>query len=196
MTFRDGLTGWRRARVVAALIGAVFGFIVVVLSLLPGAPYLPDGVEFIPLVMIFPLFGWAVIERAQEQAARRKGQPKLKWNERGITTNEEANRGWNEMMAQLHKYRIALAVAIPVVILMWILMMISIASSQGQPVHAGNHYYLDDHGSHIPVSKAGYESAISQQQRIFSAGGTAFMIVALGMTLTYDPKKGVSSRTA
>jgi len=196
MIVDSGITGWRRVRVVAGLIGAAFGFVVVVLSLLPGAPYLPDGVEFIPFVMVFPLFGWAVIERAQDQTARRKGQPRQKWYERGMTTNEEANRGWDQMWAQAHKYRVGLAIAIPVVILMWILMMFSIVSIQGQPVHAGNQYYLDDHGSHIPVTEAGYEDAVAKQQRIFSAGGTAFLIVALGMTLTFDPKKSPGSGTA
>lgn len=111
----SGITGRRRVRVVAALSGAAFGFVVVVLSLVPGGPYLPDGVEFIPFVMIFPLFGWAVIERAQDQAARRKkGQPSQKWYERGMTTNREANRGWDQIWEQAHKYRVALAIAIPV----------------------------------------------------------------------------------
>lgn len=198
MIVDSGITGWRGVRVVAALSGAAFGFVVVVLSLVPGGPYLPDGVEFIPFVMIFPLFGWAVIERAQDQAARRKGQPSQKWYERGMTTNREANRGWDQIWAQAHKYRVGLAIAIPVVILMWILMMFSIVSIQGQPVHAGSQYYLDgdDHGSHIPVTQAGYEDAVAKQQRIFAAGGTAFLIVALGMTLTFNPRRDLVSGSA
>ena len=100
------LSGWRRVRVVAALIGAAFGPVMVVLAVLPGAPYLPDGLEFIPFVMIFPLFGWAVIERALDQAARRKGQPRQKWYERGMTSNVEAKKAWNDMWLQVRKYRV------------------------------------------------------------------------------------------
>ena len=79
---------------------------------------------------------------------------------------------------------------------MWILMMVSIVSIQGQPVHAGGQYYLDDHGSHIPVTQAGYEDAVAKQQRIFAAGGTAFLIVALGMTLTFNPRRDLIGGSA
>jgi hypothetical protein len=185
----ETLTGWRKARVVVALIAAALGFIVVVLALLPGAPYLPDGVEFIPFVLAFPLFGWAVIERATDQAAQRSGKPRQKWYEVGMTTNEEANRGWEPMWAQVHKYRVYLAIGIPVLIVMWILMTFSIGSIQGQPVHAGNQYYLDDHGYHIPVTEAGYENAVAKQETIFAAGGTMFLLVSVGLTATFNPKQ-------
>lgn len=183
------LTGWRRARVIAALLGAALGFFVVVLALLPGGPYLPDGVEFIPFVMVFPLFGWAVIERSQSQTARRRTRPGQKWYEVGMTSNEQANRGWDRMLAHADKYRVFLVIAIPVLILLWILMLISIVSIRGQPVHADNTYYLDDHGSHIPVTKAGYEAAIARQQTIFAAGGAMFLLVSIGLTVPLDPKQ-------
>jgi NADH:ubiquinone oxidoreductase subunit 3 (subunit A) len=183
------LTGWRRVRVIAALITAALGSIVVVLALLPGGPYLPDGIEFVPFAMVFPLFGWAVIERAKSQSARRRTQPRQKWYEVGMTSNEQAKRWWDRMLAQAHKYRVLLAIGIPVLILLWILTLISIVSIQGQPVHSGNTYYPDDHGSHIPVNKAGYEAAIAKQQTIFAAGGTMFLLVSIGMTVTFDPKQ-------
>ena len=106
-----------------------------------------------------------------------------------MTSNEEANRGWGRMLAHAHKYRVFLVIGIPVVILLWILMLISIVSIQGQPVHAGTEYYLDDHGSHIPVTKAGYEAAIAKQQTIFAAGGAMFLLVSIGLTVTFDPKQ-------
>jgi hypothetical protein len=193
-----GLHGWRLFRVVVALVGAVFGFVVLLLSLLPGAPYLPDGMEFIPFVMAFPLFGWAVIERAQTRAksqATAKDQLRQKWYERGMTSNEEANRSWTELGVQIHRYRVILAIGIPVIILMWILGLFSIVSLHGQPVHSGNQYYLDDHGSHIPVTKSEYEHAVAQQERIFAAGGTGFLIVAAGLTLSFDPKSGTDPET-
>ena len=72
----EGVFGWRRARVIVALVGAAFG-VVVLLSLLPGAPYLPGGIQFIPFVLAFPCFGWAIIELSQAQSARRRSQPGL-----------------------------------------------------------------------------------------------------------------------
>lgn len=182
------LTGLRRIRVIVALLGAALGLIVVALALLPGAPYLPDGIEFIPFGLAFPLFGWAVIERAMSQAARRNIQPRGKWYEVGMTSNEEAKRGWHLTKALAHKYRVILAIGIPALILLWILALISIVSIQGQPVHAGNKYYLDDHGSQIPVTKAGYEAAVAKQQTIFAAGGTMFLLVSVALTMTFDPK--------
>jgi hypothetical protein len=168
---------------------------VVVLALLPGGPYLPDGVEFIPFVLAFPLFGWAVIERAQSQTPRQRVQPRQKWYEVGITSNEEANRGWERIWGEVHKYRVYLAIGIPLLVLLWILTMISIVSIQGQPVHSGDRYYLDDHGSHIPVTKAGYEAAFAKQQTIFAAIGTMFLLVSVGMTVTYDPKQPAAQTT-
>ncbi len=106
-----------------------------------------------------------------------------------MTSNEQANRGWDRMLAHAHKYRVFLVIAIPVLILLWILMLISIVSIRGQPVHADNTYYLDDHGSHIPVTKAGYEAAIARQQTIFAAGGAMFLLVSIGLTVPLDPKQ-------
>jgi hypothetical protein len=190
------LSGWRRVRVVAALIGALFGFVIVVLAVLPGAPYLPDGLEFIPFIMIFPLFGWAVIERALDQASRRKGQPRQKWYERGMTSNAEAKRAWNDMWVQVRKYRVILVIGIPVLIVMWVLMGYSIVSIQGQPERVGNHSYLNDHGSEIPVTQAGYENAVAKQELIFAAAGTMFLVVSAALTLTFDPNRSVSSEAA
>lgn len=190
------LSGWRRVRVVAALAGAAFGFLVVVLALLPGAPYLPDGFEFIPFLMLFPLFGWAVIERARDQAARQRGKPRQKWYERGMTTNEEANRSWDRMRQQAHKYRVLLAIGVPVLIVTWVLALYFIISIGGQPEHVGNRYYLDDHGSHIPVTKAGYENAVAKQELIFAAAGTMFLLGSAGLTLSFSPKERVNSAAA
>ena len=176
-------------RVGVALCGALFGFVVVALSLLPGAPYLPDGVEFIPFALIFPLFGWAVIERSLVKAARLRKQPRRKWYEQAIRSNKDMNESWSDFGSQLLKYRSPLAIAVPLVALMWIVGFISIISSQGQPEHSGDHYYLDDHGTHIVVTRSGYERAIAQQERIFAAGGTTFLIVAAAMTLSFTPEK-------
>ena len=89
-----------------------------------------------------------------------------------------------------------LVIGIPVLIVMWVLMGYSIVSIQGQPEQVGNHYYLNDHGSEISVTQAGYENAVAKQELIFAAAGTMFLVVSAGLTLTFDPNRNVSSGTA
>ena len=185
----EGVFGWRRARVIVALVGAAFGVVVVLLSFLPGASYLPDGIQFIPFILAFPCFGWAIIEVSQAQSARRRSQPGQKWYQRGATAYQEGARIWADVWANLRRYQGLLAVVIPLIIGLWLVMMFSITSSQGQPEHDGNHYYLDDHGSHIPVTKAGYEYAVAVGERGFAAAGTLFLLMSVGITLGFDPKQ-------
>lgn len=177
-----------------AIAGAAMGLVIVLSTFLPGAPYVPEAVSFVPFVLVFSLFGWAVIERAT--SAQRK--PRQKWNQNPDMTNADYNRAWAALGQSVHRYRVVLAIAVPVVILLWATMMISITSLQGQPIHAGNVYFLDDHGSHIPVSQASYEAAVAQEERIFPAGGTIFLIVAAFMSGLFDPdrtEKSTSKRS-
>jgi hypothetical protein len=160
----------RNLRVVACLSGAALGLVVIVTALIPGGHHLPEGIEFIPFVIAFPLFGWAIVER--RMGASRNAKPT-----------------WPQLGAELSKYRNQLAVVIPLLIVLWAIAIFSIVSLRGQPVHAGDRYYLDDHGSLIPVSQTGYEEATAKQQRIFAAGGTAVLIIAGGLTLTFDPTR-------
>ena len=61
---------------------------------------------------------------------------------------------------------------------------------QGQPEHDTTGYYLDDHGSHIPVSRAEYENDLAVQDRGFAAVATMFLLVAGVITKAGDPKSG------
>ena len=50
-------------RTMLAIAGAAMGLVIVLSTFLPGAPYVPEAVSLLPFVLVFPLFGWAVIER-------------------------------------------------------------------------------------------------------------------------------------
>jgi hypothetical protein len=57
--------------------------------------------------------------------------------------------------------------------------MVSIGRIGGQPTMSGGHYYLNDHGDFIPVTRAAYWHALVLQQRIFTLGPGVFF--ALGV---------------
>jgi hypothetical protein len=169
---------YRTARVVACSIGVAAGLVLVALSFLPGKPVYPGGLVAVLFVAVFPLFGWAVIERAGAQF----GRPRRRWNDFSGLSNAYYNQMWANLFAAARRYRRLLAVAVPLVVVLWALMMASIVTSQGQPEHVGSSYYLDDHGLHIPVSRAGYYHALAVQDRLFACGSTLFLLVALGLT--------------
>lgn len=173
---------FRTQRLAACALGVGIGLLLVVLSYLPGAPLYPGGLGVLLFVSIFPLFGWAVIERSFTAARR----PRRRWNDvRGIT-NEDHNRAWQGVFDFAKRYRTLLFVAVAVVIGLWVSLISTMPTLQGQPAHDSTGYYLNDHGSHIPVSKAGYERAIAAQDRLFAAGATIFLMVA-GVLTAYPP---------
>lgn len=174
---------YRTPRLVACAIGAAIGVILVLLSYVPGSPVYPSGLVIVLFVCVFPLFGWAIIERTAARARR----PRRRWNDfRGIT-NADFNRGWQNLFDFAKRYRLVLMVAVPVVIWMWATMMSTMPTLQGQPEHDKAGYYLNDHGSRIPVSRNGYERALAAQNRLFASGATMFLIVA-GVITAYGPK--------
>jgi hypothetical protein len=73
----------------------------------------------------------------------------------------------------------------------WLVLMSSITSVGGQPTMSGGHYYLNDHGSLIAVTKAAYEHTLVLQQRIFTLAPSVFF--ALGVLVHY-PRRDVGGR--
>ena len=173
---------FRSQRLAACALGVGIGLLLVVLSYLPGAPTYPGGLSAVLFVSVFPLFGWAVIERAFTAARR----PRRRWNDFKGITNEDYDRAWRGVFDFAKRFRMLLFVAVPVVIGLWVSMISTMPTLQGQPTHDSTGYYLDDHGSHIPVSKAGYDRAIAAQDRLFAAGATLFLVVAGALT-AYKP---------
>jgi hypothetical protein len=174
---------YRTARLAACAVGAVLGLLLVVLSFLPGEPIYPTGLVSVLFICIFPLFGWAVIERA---AGQRRGR-RSRWNDFSGMTNADFNRTWQSLFDFLKRYRAILMVAVPIVVALWATMLSTMPTLHGQPEHDQAGYYLNDHGSRIPVSRADYERAVAGQDRLFAAGATTFLIVA-GVMTAYRPK--------
>lgn len=173
---------YRTPRLAACAIGAGTGLILVVLSFMPGAPIYPSGLVIVLFISVFPLFGWAVIERSLGQPRRRR-----RWNDLPGMTNADFNRSWQNVFDFAKRYRILLMIAVPVVIGLWATMMSTMPTLRGQPEHDQAGYYLNDHGTRIPVSRAGYERAVADQDRLFASGATMFIIIA-GLLTAYTPR--------
>lgn len=180
---------YRTPRLVASAAGAVLGLTLVGLSFIPGQPVYPSWLVGTLFVSIFPLFGWAVVERAVGQARR----PRRRWNDFSGITNEDYNRMWAPFLTALKRHKGLLLFAVAVVGGLWAIMMSSILTIQGQPGHDQAGYYVNDHGSRIPVSHAGYEAALAKQDRLFAAGATLFILVAGALT-AYRPQQGMPGR--
>lgn len=179
---------YRTPRLIASALGASLGFSLVALSFIPGQPVYPSWLVGVVFVAVFPLFGWAVIERSAGQARRRR----RRWNDFSSATNYDDNRMWAGIVDLLKHRKGLLITGVAVVGLLWAIMMSSIVTLRGQPEHDQTGYYLDDHGSRIPVSRGGYEAALAKQDRLFAAGATVFLMVSFGLT-AYGRKPGASS---
>ncbi len=174
---------YRTPRSAAAAAGAALGLTLVALSYIPGQPVYPSWLVGVLFVSIFPLFGWAVIDRSIGQARR----PRRRWNDFSGISNQDYNRMWAPFLDALKRHKGKLFVAGVVVVGLWAIMMSSILTIQGQPEDDQVGYYLNDHGSRIPVSHAGYEAALAKQDRLFAAGATLFLLVAGALT-AYKPR--------
>lgn len=173
------MASWRQTRRTAAWVGVVIGGATVVSTYLPGAPYVPDAVWVILFISIFPIFGSVVMEMAKRQ----RGRPRRRWNDFTGLTNEYYNRRWDHFRRTLRSVPPALRYGIPLAaVLLWGSMMFGITSLQGQPEIHNGRYFLNDHGSLIPVDRAGYEHGLALQERLFASGATLFLGFAAVLT--------------
>lgn len=114
------------------------------------------------------------------------GVPAGPGNSSGMS-NADFNRMWAPAFDFAKRYRMLLLVAVPVAVGLWATKLSTMPSLQGQPGHDQAGYYLYDHGSGMPVSRAGYERALAAQDRLFADGATLFLVVA-GVMTVYRPR--------
>jgi energy-coupling factor transporter transmembrane protein EcfT len=69
----------------------------------------------------------------------------------------------------------------------WLYLILTIPTTSGQPFTSGGRYFLNNHGSTIAVTKAAYDHALIQGQRIFTLGPSMFF--ALGAMLHYPRRE-------
>ena len=144
---------WRRPFLVASAVGAAASGVVVVLSFLPFSPPVPTAVWGVLFagVLVVHVRSVLVLRRAQS----RRGQVQLSaWS---LQARLERNR-WIWLVAALAI--VSFVTAFPTL--------------RGQPEIDHGHYFLNDHGSLIPVSRDAYLRALAAQQRLFTSVAAVF----------------------
>jgi hypothetical protein len=146
-----------------SLAGLVLDLLIGASTFLPGAPVIPQWPEFVLFPFIFVVH-FSSILRLNAVGKRPR---------------------FRDMVSGLPPLAIIGFVALFVGV--WLMGITSITSIGGQPTVSGGHYYLNDHGSLIPVTKAGYEHALVLQQRIFT--GIPSIFFALGALVHYPRRR-------
>jgi hypothetical protein len=149
--------------------GVALDLLIAASTLAPGAPVVPQWPQFVLFPLIFVVHFSSVLR----------------------LTSDRGRLRWREFLAGLP----------PALILGFIVLFVgawaiggsAISSIAGQPTISGGHYFLNDHGTLIPVTKAAYEHALVLQQRIFTLGPSVFF--ALGVLVHY-PRRHVSGMAA
>ncbi len=128
-------------------------------TLAPEAPVVPQWPQFLFFPLIFVVHFSSVLRLSSEG-----GRPR-----------------WRELLTGAPP--VAVAAFVVLFVGAWLVLMASIGSIGGQPTMSGGRYYLDNHGTTLPVTKAAYEHSLLLQQRIFTLGPSMFF--ALGALVHY-----------
>lgn len=136
-------------------------------TLAPNAPVVPQWPQFLLFPLIFVVHLSSVLRLNPERPLR-----------------------WRELLAGVPP--VAAAALVIIFVGAVLVLMASIGSIGGKPTMSGGRYYLDNHGSLTPVTKAAYEHALVLQQRIFTLGPSVFF--ALGALVHYR-RPGNGART-
>jgi hypothetical protein len=147
-----------------SVVGLALDLLIAASTLVPGAPLVPEWPQFVLFPFIFVVHFSSVLRLTCERGRFR----------------------WREFLAGLPP---VLVVGFTVLFVgVWLAEMSSITGIGGQPTMSGGRYYLDHHGSLVPVTKAAYEHALMLQQRIFTLGPSVFF--ALGLLVHYPRATG------
>jgi hypothetical protein len=151
-----------------SLAGMTLDLLIAASTLAPGAPLVPQWPQFVLFPLIFVVHFSSVLRLAPAGG-------RLRWRDLVAGLSPVAGLGFGVLFVAA-----------------WLVLMSSITSIGGQPTMSGGHYYLNDHGSLIPVSKAAYEHGLVLQQRIFTLGPAIFF--ALGALVHY-PRRNVGDNS-
>jgi len=151
-------------------VGTLCG-LVVAITWLPLGWVVPQGLTIGLFILIFPIFGWAVI---REAAGGGKMKP-------------------NDLLARVPtpaRYIVGGAL-----VALWLSVMTSFFGPAGQPVTENGRRYLNNHGEFTEVDQDTYDDALNRGARGFLSGAAAFCVVAgvmskYGGTRDSEPPNG------
>jgi hypothetical protein len=148
-----------------SLAGLALDLLIAASTLAPGAPLIPQWPQFVLFPPIFVVHFSSVLRLAPVAG-------RFRWRDLVAGPPPVVGLGFGVLLVAA-----------------WLVLVSSITSIGGQPTMSAGHYYLNDHGSLIAVSKAAYEHGLVLQQRIFTLGPAMFF--ALGVLIHY-PQRGVA----
>jgi len=142
-----------------SVVGMTVVLLIAVSTLAPGAPVIPQWPEFVLFPFIFVVHFSSVLRLTPTRGRFR----------------------WRDQFVGIPP--IFVAAFFVLLIGAWLVGVSSITSIGGQPTVRGGHYFLNDHGALMPVSKTAYDHALVLQQRIFTLIPSVFF--ALGALIHY-----------
>ena len=147
----------------AVVVGTTSG-VVVATTWLPLGWVIPQGVTVGLFLLVFPIFGWAVI---REASAGRIMKP-------------------NELLAPVPipaRYIVGAGL-----LALWLSVMTSFLGPAGQPVTEDGRLYLNNHGTMKEVDQETYDDALNRGARGFLSAAAAFCLVAAVMSKHGGPR--------
>lgn len=147
-----------------SVLGMTLDLLIAASTLLPGAPVVPQWPQFVLFPFIFVVHFSSVLRLTPKRGRLR----------------------WRDLVAGVPP---AIGVGLGVLFVgAWLGAMASITGIGGQPTISGGHYYLNNHGSFIAVTRAGYDHALVLQQRIFTL--IPAMFFGVGVLVHYPRQNG------
>ncbi len=127
-----------------------------------------------PFGLVFPLWAWMFATLYQRGVVRRAARP---YGTR-VTGGGATGGSWRNVVGLIPRSLRFLAVGLFVA--SWIVGATATKGLGGQPQYdpTTDRYSLNDHGSLIAVSHAGYVHAVALQNRLFLSGALAFTAIA------------------
>ena len=166
-----------RFALVIGSIALVAAVVLLLLTLVGGAPWFDMGVVAPLFVLIFPLFFWAVLMASQGRQQRR-GEPLLQAGTRS------GRRRPQRLPLEYLPMSALVAVGV-LVVAAWISMALVFSSKAlpGQPAYnpVTHSYTADNHGELIPLTESQFNTATKAQSRLFLSGTVAFITLAVAM---------------
>jgi hypothetical protein len=150
--------------------GMTLDLLIAASTFAPGAPLVPQWPQFVLVPLIFVVHFSSVLRLA-------RGGGRFRWRDLVAGVPPVLGLGFGVLFVGA-----------------WLVLMSSITRIGGQPAVSGGHYFLNDHGSLIAVTKAAYEHALALQQRIFTLGPSVFF--ALGVLVHYPRRDAGGSAVA
>jgi hypothetical protein len=166
----------RRARAFLARLSALLALVIVVSTLLPGAPWLPTWLVFALFASVFPLFGSLVLQGAADQEAG--WLPK-----RSFFDPRRERPPWQQPPQRIPGAPRQIWVAIgSLIAVLFFVGGSGMYGNLGQPEVIHGRYYADEHGSLTPLTRQQYDHQVALTQRWFGGGTCTFLLVVTGLT--------------